>query len=104
MLHLSSEERVSTDFNGYAGFWSDAGDEGFAAEHPYGDQGALRIECDGKQVDRDGIGDGIRGETNEPQLRSGQDDIEKKKRWKLTMVSSSVPPIDFVGLARAVLG
>jgi hypothetical protein len=24
MLHLSSEERLSTDFNGYAGLWSDA--------------------------------------------------------------------------------
>ena len=24
LLHLSSEERLSTDFNGYAGFWSDA--------------------------------------------------------------------------------
>jgi hypothetical protein len=24
MLHLSSEERLSTNFNGYAGFWSDA--------------------------------------------------------------------------------
>lgn len=24
MLHLSSEERISTDFNGYAGLWSDA--------------------------------------------------------------------------------
>jgi hypothetical protein len=24
MLHLSSEERITTDFNGYAGFWSDA--------------------------------------------------------------------------------
>jgi hypothetical protein len=24
VLHLSSEERLSTDFNGYAGFWSDA--------------------------------------------------------------------------------
>jgi hypothetical protein len=24
LLHLSSEERFSTDFNGYAGLWSDA--------------------------------------------------------------------------------
>jgi hypothetical protein len=24
ILHLSSQERLSTDFNGYAGLWSDA--------------------------------------------------------------------------------